>query len=88
MTDAYTSTVPLACCLEVKERGGDSNEAIIQLGIWCAEGLERLRGLWAHGNGGGGRHLEMEELPPFLGWTVVGLIGNSMLHGRMRVEMW
>ncbi|KAH6704319.1 hypothetical protein BKA61DRAFT_680573 [Leptodontidium sp. MPI-SDFR-AT-0119] len=50
MTDAYTSTVHLACCLEVKERGGDYNEAILQLGI-CFE----------------------KELPPFLGWTVVGL---------------
>jgi len=46
MTDAYTSTVPLACCLEVKERGGDHNEAVLQLGIWGAAGLERLRGLW------------------------------------------
>jgi len=73
MTDAYTSTVPLACCLEVKERGGDYNEAIIQLGIWCAAGLERLRGLWILGRSNIGRDLEKEEeLPPFLGWTVVG----------------
>jgi hypothetical protein len=48
-TDADASTVPLGCCLEVKERGGDYNEAIIQLGIWCAAGLERLRGLWVLG---------------------------------------
>jgi hypothetical protein len=68
MTDAYTSTVPMVCCLEVKERGGDHNEAIVQLGIWCAAGLERLRGLWTLG----GRDLQEEELPPFLGWTVVG----------------
>ena len=74
MTDAYTSTVPLVCCLEVKERGGDYNEAIIQLGIWCAAGLERLRGLWAISQSNTGRDLEEkeEELPPFLGWTVVG----------------
>jgi hypothetical protein len=45
MTDAYTSTVPLVCGIEVKERGGDYNEAIVQLAIWCAAGLERLRGL-------------------------------------------
>ncbi|KAF8855803.1 hypothetical protein BDZ45DRAFT_727874 [Acephala macrosclerotiorum] len=73
MTDAYTSTVPLVCCLEVKERGGDYNEAIIQLGIWCAAGLERLRGLRALGRSDSGRDLEEdEELSPFLGWTVVG----------------
>ncbi|KAH9206340.1 hypothetical protein DL95DRAFT_73787 [Leptodontidium sp. 2 PMI_412] len=71
MTDAYTSTVPLACCLEVKERGGDYNEAILQLGIWCAAGLERLRGLWTRGRTDSGSGLE-EELPPILGWTVVG----------------
>jgi len=68
MTDAYTSTVPLVCCLEVKERGGDYNEAITQLGIWCAAGLERLRGLRALGR----NDQEDKELPPFLGWTVVG----------------
>lgn len=73
MTDAYTSTVPLVCCLEVKERGGDYNEAIIQLGIWCAAGLERLRGLWTHGRSSSRRDSEeIEGLPPFLGWTVVG----------------
>ncbi|KAH6714655.1 hypothetical protein BKA61DRAFT_361753 [Leptodontidium sp. MPI-SDFR-AT-0119] len=71
MTDAYTSTVPLACCLEVKEQGGDYNEAILQLGIWCAAGLERLRGLRTLGKPDSRSGLE-EELPPFLGWTVVG----------------
>ncbi|PBP16596.1 hypothetical protein BUE80_DR012672 [Diplocarpon rosae] len=71
MTDAYTSTVPLACCLEVKEGGGDYNEAILQLGIWCAAGLERLRGLRTLAEPNSRSDLE-EELPPFLGWTVVG----------------
>jgi len=70
MTDAYTSTVPLACCLEVKEGGGDYNEAILQLGIWCAAGLERLRGLRTLAESDSGS--DLEELPPFLGWTVVG----------------
>ena len=83
MTDAYTSMVPLVCCLEVKERGGDYNEAIIQLGIWSAAGLERLRGLRTLSRGNRRRgsrqeeeeeeeEEEKEELPPFLGWTVVG----------------
>ncbi|CAG8973654.1 hypothetical protein HYALB_00002220 [Hymenoscyphus albidus] len=72
MTDAYTSTVPLVCCLKVKERGGDYNEAIVQLGIWCTAGLERLRGLWVRTSDGSDGNSELEELPPFLGWTVVG----------------
>lgn len=68
MTDAYTSTVPLVCCLEVKEREGDYNEASTQLGICCAAGLERLRELSVLGRD----DEEDKELLPFLGWTVVG----------------
>ncbi|PVH67567.1 hypothetical protein DL98DRAFT_662577 [Cadophora sp. DSE1049] len=41
------------------------------LGIWCAVGLERLRGLRTLAETDSGSGLE-EELPPFLGWTVVG----------------
>lgn len=66
MTDAYTSTVPLVCGIEVKEPGGDYNEAIMQLGIWSAAGLEKVRGL-------GGRTADGTAAgEPFLGWTVVG----------------
>ncbi|CAD6447924.1 e2e0ae8e-1058-4f8a-8621-260e8aa01c0c [Sclerotinia trifoliorum] len=68
MADAYTSRAPMVCCLEVKACGGDSNEALLQFAIWCAAGLERLRGLWELNSE---RDLQ-EELPPFLGWTVVG----------------
>jgi hypothetical protein len=45
MTDAYTSTVVLACGIEVKETGGDYNEAVMQLGVWCAAGLEKIRSM-------------------------------------------
>lgn len=31
---------------EVKARGGDINEAIAQLGLWCAAGLEKLQRPW------------------------------------------
>ena len=85
MTDAYTSMVPMACCVEVKEKGGDYNEAIVQLGIWSAAGLERVRGLRAvalerrrHNVDIGKMSDELDDateendLPPFLGWTVVG----------------
>ena len=42
MSDAYTSAVVLGCGIEVKESGGDYNEAVMQLGIWCAAGLEKM----------------------------------------------
>jgi len=86
MDDAYTMRVPLVAGVEVKERGGSYNEATVQLGVWCAAGLEKLRRLREErhekrlresgevdeplrreGEGEGG-----PELPPFLGWTVVG----------------
>lgn len=69
MTDAYMSTVPLVCGLEVKERGGNFNEAIIQLAIWSAAGLERLKELRKRVRANDG---EDADLPPFVGWTVVG----------------
>jgi hypothetical protein len=75
----------MACCVEVKEKGGDYNEAIVQLGIWSAAGLERVRGLRAvalerrrrrHNADIGKMSDELddatEDVPPFLGWTVVG----------------
>jgi len=64
MTDAYTSTVPLACAIEVKESGGDYHEAVTQLGIWSAATLEKMRLL--------GRGVGHEMLPPLVGWTVIG----------------
>ncbi|KAK5018655.1 hypothetical protein BJ546DRAFT_1080218 [Cryomyces antarcticus] len=65
MMDAYTSTVPLVCGIEVKEAGGDNNEALLQLGIWTAAGLEKLKGLC-------GGEVPAGGLYPFMGWTVVG----------------
>jgi hypothetical protein len=65
MTDAYTSTVPLVSGIEVKESGGDYNEAVMQLGIWSAAGLEKVRQL-------GGRIIDGAAAKPFIGWTVVG----------------
>jgi hypothetical protein len=64
MTDAYTSTVPLACAIEVKEAGGDYHEAVTQLGIWSAASLEKMRLLR--------RGISQERLPPLVGWTVIG----------------
>ncbi|KAH9203980.1 hypothetical protein DL95DRAFT_471897 [Leptodontidium sp. 2 PMI_412] len=86
MEDAYTMRVPLVAGVEVKERGGSYNEATVQLGVWCAAGLEKLRRLREEGHdkrtrerGEADEPLRWEgeaegggELPPFVGWTVVG----------------
>lgn len=86
MEDAYTMRVPLVAGVEVKERGGSYNEAIVQLGVWCAAGLEKLRRLREEGykkrtRARGemdepprieGETEEERELPPLVGWTVVG----------------
>lgn len=86
MEDAFTMRVPLVAGVEVKEPGGSYSDATVQLGVWCAAGLEKLSRLReeAHerrtnealevdnppsGEGGVERD---EELPPFVGWTVVG----------------
>ncbi|KAH8707021.1 hypothetical protein GQ44DRAFT_493367 [Phaeosphaeriaceae sp. PMI808] len=65
MTDAYTQTVPLQCGFEVKERGGDSNEADMQLGIWLAAGLQLLKHQRLAVIGSG-------DILPFVGGIIVG----------------
>ena len=65
MSDAYTSSIVLACGIEVKEPGGDYNEAIMQLGIWCAAGLAKMKSMVR-------ADAEHEPLQPLLGWTVIG----------------
>lgn len=67
MMDGASGMVPMVSCVEVKEPGGNYNEAIAQVSIWCAAGLERLRGLRTLGG-----VEDDEQLPPFVGWTVVG----------------
>ena len=64
MADADTSTLVLACGVEIKESGGDYNEALLQLGVWSAAGLEKLYSL-----------LDNKSQPsalPLLGITVIG----------------
>ncbi|KAI6712294.1 hypothetical protein JHW43_005151 [Diplocarpon mali] len=85
MADPYTRTVPMVGGVEVKETGGDYNEAVLQLAVWCAAGLEAVQGLWQlaraeggdamddmreQGGEGGGQY--KETVPPFFGWTVIG----------------
>jgi hypothetical protein len=55
MSDAYTSTVVLGCGMEAKESGGDYNEAVMQLGVWCSAGLEKM---WSLCNGDSGKTMK------------------------------
>lgn len=65
MSDAYTSSVVLGCGIEIKESGGDYNEAVVQLGIWCSAGLQKTQEM----------RIADTSLPhkPLLGWTIIGL---------------
>ncbi|MCJ1476734.1 hypothetical protein MMC13_005403 [Lambiella insularis] len=64
MSDAYTSTVVLGCGLEVKESGGDYNEATMQLGVWSAAGLEKMQSMLDMTSSG--------VIMPLLGITAIG----------------
>jgi hypothetical protein len=64
MSDAYTSTLILACGIEVKEAGGDYNEALVQLGVWSAAALEKTRSLM--------KLDQSSDLKPYIGITVIG----------------
>lgn len=64
MSDAYTSTVVLGCGLEVKGSGGDYDEAVMQLGVWCSAGLEKMCSLWDAKSG--------KAMKPLIGITVIG----------------
>lgn len=64
MSDAYTSLLVLPCGIEIKEMGGDMNEALLQLAVWTAAGLEKLKSLVNAD--------EVVEMLPLLGITVTG----------------
>ena len=64
MSDAYTSTLILGCGIEVKASDGDCDEASMQLGVWCAAGLEKLRRLYPV--------KDDHDLRPLIGITVIG----------------
>ncbi|KAH6675902.1 hypothetical protein B0J14DRAFT_373878 [Halenospora varia] len=70
LVDAYTSGVPVLCGIEVKTSGGDGDEALTQLGIMSAAALAKHAELLLR-NADMGRTSDC-EVPPFLGWTVVG----------------
>ncbi|KAK4962222.1 hypothetical protein LTR66_012763, partial [Elasticomyces elasticus] len=67
-TDPFTKRVALFSGVEVKQSNGGKMEALAQLAIWLASGLEKLLQL-SNPQGKDARHL---SLLPTLGWTVVG----------------
>ncbi len=80
--DAFTRRIPLVGGIEVKVSGGNAVEALVQLSIWSAAGLEKIRLLrdehlnklaaTSDQTGGQSALVEKDELLPFLGWTIVG----------------
>lgn len=73
MTDAYTSGLALACALELKEAGGKAIEAEMQLAVYHAAMLWKIRELI---NMRRRTPMAMEEVdslvPSVVGWTVIG----------------
>ena len=62
--DAYTGTLIVGCGINVREPGGDYDEAIMQLGVWSAAALELLQVLVSSE--------AKQKLYPYLGITVIG----------------
>lgn len=50
--------------MEVKEVGGDYNEAVMQLAIYSVAGLEKLRTQ--------SLNIPNSQILPSLGWTIIG----------------
>jgi len=65
MQDAYISTIPLVCGIEVKQAGGDSNEGLTQLAIWSTAGLEKTEHL---------RRRRTSQKSPGIPLPVVGIV--------------
>ncbi|KAF4547267.1 Mur ligase middle domain-containing protein [Elsinoe fawcettii] len=70
MSDTYTQLLPLTCPIEVKRKGGNSEEAELQLAIWQAGAFRHRSIEW-------NEPLEIVRLVPWgeipqISWTVVG----------------
>ncbi|KAK3216149.1 hypothetical protein GRF29_8g2368657 [Pseudopithomyces chartarum] len=67
-TDANTNRLALFSGIDVKQENGGKNEALAQLAIWLAAGLESVRRL---GELGQEQQYLVEELHPVVRWTVI-----------------
>ncbi|KAF2633280.1 hypothetical protein BU25DRAFT_355489 [Macroventuria anomochaeta] len=68
-TDANTKRLALFSGIEVKQENGGKDEALVQLAIWLAAGLENTRRL---GDLGQEQPYTAGDLKPTVGWTVIG----------------
>lgn len=67
-TDLFTSRVALFSGIKVKESNGGKTEALLQLTIWFAAGLEKILNFGSSSN----KKLDGSQLLPSIGWTVIG----------------
>jgi hypothetical protein len=65
LTDAYTGRVLVTYALEGKTNTGDQTEATLQLSIFHAAALQKLKSFH-------GKTADLGQIPPMLGWTMVG----------------
>ncbi|KAL3439937.1 hypothetical protein BJX65DRAFT_315282 [Aspergillus insuetus] len=77
-TDPFTKRVALFSGIEVKQSNGGNTEALVQLAIWLAAGLEKLSRL----QGLHGEKSDSRALLPAIGWTVIGHDWNLYIAFR------
>lgn len=68
MTDTHTKRLVMASVAEIKPANGNCVEALAQLATWFASGFTKIREL----NLEAGEGVVINDLPPMIGWTVVG----------------
>lgn len=73
MTDAYTSGLTLACAIELKEAEGKATEVDMQLAVYHAAMLWKIKELINMGRETSMDEEEVESLvPSVVGWSVIG----------------
>jgi hypothetical protein len=70
MTDAYTERIPLLCGIEVKDFGGNEEDAQLQLMVWQTAMLTHLNYLHGPRSKDTPSLAPDIPLPPVVGWTV------------------
>ncbi|KAL3477471.1 hypothetical protein BJX99DRAFT_269872 [Aspergillus californicus] len=71
-TDAFTKRILLFSGMEVKSDEGSKKEALAQLAIWLAAGLEKIRQLGEQVKGEGEGEDSTNWLLPSIGLTIIG----------------
>lgn len=72
MIDAYTSGIALACVLELKDATGKIAEAELQLAVYHAAMLWKLRHLMIMKWNSQLTDADIERMPSIVGWVVIG----------------